>query len=329
MVAGFLPDGELIYSMQGYLGFVLIGTSLGVRIGIVGGNGDLTIGALIPTDGPVLCFEGQDKFVWFGWSNYDGSVDRSGLGRIDLETFSNSESLAPAYASDLMAEAEAVGATTSVVTFQGLRVFSVNGTGGSVWAEDPDVLVSTGYVETGLFDYGLTDTKLSLYVDVSFVEAGGSTTVQMGLNRQPFVTLATLTDSPSPIGTGEARAEEFEIRVELARDSVDEGVGPTLRSFTVRALPASPNAEVIVVPLLIGPSIQQLNGFAHECDSFEQRDNVVSLCASKEVVLYREGAQSWSVVVDAYQLDVKDVFFNADEELGINGTCLTRLKVVT
>jgi len=328
VVAGFLPDGELIHSMQGYLGFVLIGTSLGVRVGIVGSNGDLTVGALIPTDDPVLCFEGQDKYVWFGWSTFENTPN-TGLGRLNLETFSNTEALVPAYASDLMIEPAAASSTTTVVTFQGRRVFSLNGTTfGIVYMEDLDNLVPSGQIDSGLFDYGLTDEKLSLFVDLSFIADGGSTTVSLSLDRGSFVDLATLTNSNSPIGTGEARADEFEVRMTLNRDSSDTDVGPILRSWALRSQPATPVTEEIVVPLLIGPVLDQAGGFAEEVDAIGQIDNVVDLCRSKQAALYKEGIRSWTVIVADYQVLVRELYYGRDEERGLNATCLVRLKVV-
>lgn len=327
VVAGFLPDGELIQSMQGYLGFVLIGTSEGVRMGIPGGNGDLTIGALIPTDEPVLCFEGQDKFVWFGWSGFEGASE-AGLGRIDLETFSNTESLAPAYASDLMATGTETGDVTSVVTFQGIRVFTINGSDGSVWAEDTSSLVAQGELDSGLFDYGLTDEKLSLYIDIAHIVGAGSTTVWMSVDRADFSALATITEHVDPIGTGEARAHEFEVRLVLARDGSDVTVGPTIKSWTLRVQPVTLITEEIIVPLLIGPKHMEDGGFSHGVDVFAQADNIVELCRSKEVTLYQEGLRSWSVIVQDYEQTIHDLFYGADHELGFNATCPTRLKVV-
>lgn len=101
VVAGRLPDGEVITSITGYLGFIVLGSDKGVRFATVSDTGNLEIGAFIPVGtGSVKAFEGQDRFAWFGWPSFD-SVD-SGLGRLDLQNFSDVERLAPAYASDLM-----------------------------------------------------------------------------------------------------------------------------------------------------------------------------------------------------------------------------------
>lgn len=327
VVAAFLPDGEILYSLAGYLGFVLLGTSKGVRVGIVGGNGDLTVGAFIPTGAPVRCFEGQEQFVWFGWSQYEGTD--GGLGRINLETFSDPESLAPAYASDLMAGTQSNA--TACVTFQDRRVFTVdNGALAGVYAEEPGTLVASGEIDTGLFDYGLVEEKLSLYVDTSHVShEGGSHEILVSLDRGSFVSLGSFTDDHFPVATGEARAHEFELRYTLARDGVDASVGPVVRTFALRAHPATPMTEQFVIPLLIGPQITRIDGFDEPTDSLAMAENIVNLCRTKEVTVYQEGARSWSVIVDAYQAEHHDVWVAHDSSLGVNATYSVRLKTVT
>lgn len=322
VVAGFLPDGETVHSMQGYLGFVLIGTSKGLRVGIVGGNGDLTIGAFIPTDAPVRCFEGQDRFVWFGWTNHEDTS--SGLGRVDLQTFSNADALAPAYASDLMATGT-VDATVSVVTFQDRRVFTVSASG--VWAEDAD-LVDSGTLDTGTFDFGLTDEKLSLYVDSDAREADGGVTFHLSVDGGSFGSLGDPGDTNIPLATGEARGHDFELRIELTRDGLDATLGPVVTMWALRAQPVSPVTEQIVVPLRIAPTLTRADGVIENVDSFGQYEHVVSLCRTKEVVQYTLGSRAWSVVVSDYQLDVHDVWIGADSALGMKGTCLVQMRTV-
>ena len=80
--AGALPIGEQIYSMFGYLGYVMIGTNKGVRVATSDANGDLVIGPTLETPEPVRCFTADGRFVWYGLTNFDGTS--GGLGRIDL-----------------------------------------------------------------------------------------------------------------------------------------------------------------------------------------------------------------------------------------------------
>lgn len=326
VVAGFLPDGELIHSMQGYLGLVLIGTSKGVRVAIPADSGDLTIGAFIPTDDPVLCFEGQGTFVWFGWSGFEGT--HSGLGRLNLETFSDNDNLAPAYASDLMVPGT-TQPTVSIATFQNLRVFSVaSAGGGSVWAEHSTNLVATGEIDSGLFDFGLTDDKLSLFVDMSHIHVGGSHSVYLSLDRGTFGLLATMTDEHFAIPTGEATGREFEVRIALARDSTDLADGPTIRSWALRSQPIAPSVEEITVPLRIGPTQRRRDGVVDHLDPVAQYETIRTLRRTAEVTTYAEGDRGWSVIVADYELDVHGVWVGSDVGLGFTGTAVVRLKEV-
>lgn len=68
VMAAALPDGEVAYAIASYLGYVLIGLNTGWRFGMPDGQGNVTFGALVETSAPVECFEGQDRFVWFGMS---------------------------------------------------------------------------------------------------------------------------------------------------------------------------------------------------------------------------------------------------------------------
>lgn len=331
VIAGILPDGETIRSMQGYLGFVLIGTDTGVRVGVVGSNSELTIGALVPTDMAVRCFEGQGAHVWFGWSGFEGSSD-CGLGRLSLETFSDPDAFAPAYASDLMAANMTVGFETySVVTFQDRRVFAMNGgAAGAVFAETPDQLVASGQIDSGVMDFGLTDEKLSLYVDSAHaVTHGGSHTFALAVDQATFGTLGTGSPGHFSLATGEARGHDFEIRVLMERDSVELNEGPTLTMWALRAQPVAPITEEIVVPLRIAPVIRRSDGVREEVDPVVQAENISTLCATKDVVRYTEGMRAWSVIVADYQTDVHEVWIADDATLGFKGTCLVRLFTVT
>lgn len=330
VVAGVLPDGEIIRSMYGYLGFVLIGTDRGVRVGVVGSNSELTIGALIPTDMAVHCFEGQGAHVWYGWSGFEGSSD-CGLGRLSLETFSDPDALAPAYASDLMAADLSVGfETKSVVTFQDIRVFAMNGgAAGAVFAEDTSQLVAEGQIDSGVVDFGLTDEKLSLYVDTAHAAThDGSHTFSLSVDHGTFGLLGSAGAGHHPLATGEARGNVFELRVTLARDATDASAGPVLTMWALRAQPVPPVIEEIIVPLRIAPQIQRSDGVIENVNPITQAEHISTLCRTKEVVTYTEGTRAWSVIVADYQTDVHDVWIADDASLGFKGTSQVRLLTV-
>jgi hypothetical protein len=148
------------------------------------------------------------------------------------------------------------------------------------------------------------------------------------VDRAPFVLLATMEAEHFPIGTGEARGHEFEIRIVLRRDAVATNTGPTIRSWALRSHPATQQTEQITVPLLIAPKIQRRDGVTEEIDPAVQVDNISTLVNTKEVVSYTEGDRGWSVIVADYQFDVHDVWVGSDTGLGVAGTCIVRMKSV-
>ena len=109
--------------------------------------------------GPVYCAEGQDRFVWFGWSNNTDS-GFSGLGRVDLTVFN--KTLQPAYATDLMSNVTGT-VSSAVTTSAGVRAFMVTGQG--IFTENGS-LVSSGWVTSGQITHGITDPKVTVFQGV-------------------------------------------------------------------------------------------------------------------------------------------------------------------
>ena len=99
-VAAEFPAGEIVHKLYYYLGFMIIGTSKGIRVAMVNDqDGSLSYGPLIvETNQPVYDFAGRDRFIWCtaGVGDTDG-----GLVRIDLGQTIENEPLRFAYANDL------------------------------------------------------------------------------------------------------------------------------------------------------------------------------------------------------------------------------------
>jgi hypothetical protein len=315
-VAAELPDGEIVRSMQGYLGFVLIGTNKGIRFGQPDGDGNLELGGLIDDALDVRCFEGQDRFVWFGWSQYDATS--TGLGRMDLSVFNGSR---PAYASDLMATEN--GNVLSVVTFQGIRVFTVSADG--VFAQDTP-LVASGTLETGRISYGIFDSKVSLFVNVNHEPLAGSIDVEFKRDNGDYAfigTQATTVGSvQSDFPTSRARAENFDIRLTLTRASGDTATGPTIGRVTLRSSPAAQRSERIFVPLLLGKNQKLLNGSVH---GRSVTDDLTFLAALEDgsPVSYQEASLTYTVIVEDHDWRPHHI---EDDRLSFNGTYNVQLK---
>lgn len=316
--AGQLPDGEVVRSIYGYLGFIMIGTDNGVRFCLPDTNGNLEVGALIETSAPVFCFEGQEEFIWFGWTNYDS--EHTGLGRCDLRTIVNN--VAPAYATDLMADSQ--GTVNSVVTFQGRRFFSVALSG--VFLE-ASYKVARGQIDSGLISYGIPEEKISVFVDVRYLSLHGSDQVWLARSDGVFTLLGTNTNlnQTKQFETNGARAEFLEIRHVLLRDSTDTTLAPILTRHTLKSQVTAIMGEYIILPILLAAREKVANN-ERVRDVVEELAFLKSLRNDRTVVPYQEG-------VTVYQVSAEDYEFRPSHmskaiRPGYQGTMIMKLKVV-
>jgi hypothetical protein len=96
VIAAEFPVGEIVHKIHYYLGYMMIGTNLGVRVAQVSDDGSINYGPLIvQTTQPCYDFASRDHYVWCATS-VDGEP---GVIRIDLSA--EIETLRFAWANDL------------------------------------------------------------------------------------------------------------------------------------------------------------------------------------------------------------------------------------
>lgn len=292
IVAGELPDGEVVSSIGGYLGFIVLGTSRGTRFCDVDAQGNLSIGPVIETPAPVYAFEPQDRFIWFGYTNYD--TVSTGLGRLDITEFTNT--LTPSYASDLMVTGQ--GAILSIATFQNLRVFSVSGLG--IYAEAA-TFVTSGTLETGESGFGLPDPKTAIFVHTDTEPLVGSLQVELAGSDGSFVVVGSESDALSTTDNFPANnlsSERFEVRLTLTRAT--STTGPTFLRWTLKVIPTTTDgpAELFHIPLMLYPVIN-LHGVEYPVDVEFERNVISELRSTRQVVQYQEfGTTYTGIIVD-------------------------------
>lgn len=306
IVAATLPDGEIGYSIGSYLGFVFIGTNKGVRMAAADANGDLTLGALIPTTMPVRCFEGQDRFVWFGNSSIDGSYPTLdspdldaifptapvvGLGRMDLTTFTVTE-VTPAYANDLVSP-EVAGETRSVVTFSGLRVFSIDS--GGVYYET-DTLMPGGWLNQGIITFSVEDNKTALYAQMKWEPLNGSVYLDMSFDSLGYARFGEYTTQDSirsqNTDLGGVVFSRAEPRYILLRDAVDTWNGPRVTRFELRSRPTRGRASRWTLPIL-NHEVIELDGTVENRDPLIEYDRLIDLVESGIMFVYQESKRAY------------------------------------
>lgn len=284
-VAVSLPDGEIAYTIASYLGFVLIGGARGFRAATIESDGTLTYGRLVGEGRPVRCFEGQDRFVWFGQDDGDVAL----LGRMDLSTFA--DPLTPAWANDLESENSGVlsgVATLGAATGLGKRLFVVDE--GGIYIEQ-DTLVESGWLLSGEATFGTNDGKRGMYAQVFHQKiTGGTVSLAVALDQGAFEVLGTNSGGLS-MGNLPLPPQQFqtiETRLTLSRSADDHFTGPAVTRAEVRALVVPGRATKWQVPLLISDQIE--NQYVSEARSVvEDYEYLMDLVTGRRPVTLRIG----------------------------------------
>lgn len=294
-IAAELPEGEIVRSLFSYVGYLVIGSDLGVRLGAIGADGNITLGQLIPTPSRVLALTGQDRFVWFDYTKYDATSH--GLGRLDLSTFT--APLTPAYASDLMMAPTGSGFLVyAVATFQNLRVFTVGGHG--LYAQSPNK-VATGTLDGGDISFGITDDKVATTLDVSHEPLLGSHGASLSVNGGAFASLGTHTEggAEGPFTIPETRGERFEVRHTLNRKATDTPVGPTLTRSTFSSYPVPRRpSEVFEVWLRLTTNEATSNGNTASRDPRVLLDDLIALEEAGTVIDFQLGDRTYRGLIE-------------------------------
>ncbi len=330
-----LPEGEVINTMLEYSGYILLGTTLGFRLGQFTQTGGVSYGPLnevgnvykestrvyetstINTGlhylgGGVTHFEPEDKFVWFNWQRYDdfsvaetGTGRYFGLGRIDLSQLVNE--LQPAYAPDIMVPDTYYTSGTSVSVdclcyFNKKLYFGTNYAG--VWGET-SVYAVNGYLKTGKINYGTAEQKRFVRLELKgTVSSGGSDSIYTEISAQdPDSTANTFTygaGSTSPSLTLiDLYGEYAEILFKLTSTTTTGAVTPVLNRWTLRSLPIPERQEEIYLPIILKDNVAHNLSSVTGLNPYDEFQTLRALLQSRVVVPLTMGDETVDVIVDS------------------------------
>jgi hypothetical protein len=311
IVAVTLPDGEVGYKIEEYLGYIFIGTSEGVRMAQPDANGDLLLGSVIPTAEPVQAFEGQDRFMWYGVSSMDpGYVPVNsdtadvfpttpvpGLGRLDLSTFTTGP-LTPAFANDIAAWDEGAAVVSAIATWLGRKVFTV--TDGGVYYEGAD-LVPAGWLTQGSMSFSVEDLKAALYMQAKWVpNCQGFLFLDLAYDSSSYARYARIPVTPDSIRSDNinlygTKFSRIDVRFVVVRCSVDNTKGPIPTRWELRAFPVKGQASRWDVPVMIADEVD-INGMVESRNSLDDKTALLNLIQNGTVFQYQESGQSYQVL---------------------------------
>lgn len=323
--AGTIPTGETAYAIFGYSGFVCIGTSRGFRIAAENSDGSLQVGALVDLGVAVKSFNAIGRFVYFGWSAYDSSS--SGIGKIDLSVFTNSDDLVPAYASDLMAASQ--GVVSDIVVFDNGAgtVKPYFSTTDKLWSQ-ASTPVASGMLTSGYASYGIADPKTAVGVIVRTEPLNGAVVVSLtNAAAGTSATVDTLNVAGSTGSTLTVRnvvGSEFELTFTLTPSGA---VAPAVTTAVLLSRPAPASGQYWSVPLLLAEDLMGNDKVRRPMDVWAELRHIRSLRSpSTTPVNFQIGNQTFTVFVDDYQNHPHHTSHKRDS---YSSTCVVILKDLT
>lgn len=306
---------------------IVLGTSIGFRYAPIDGlTTGLDYGPAVEI-GPVrnmvaeavITPDGRlDTFVWGTWSNINNGSN-SGLVKIRLTRFT--EPGVPAYASDVYSSGG--GTVLCVASLSGRRYFgvSIDGFYGATADRVPQGTLSTGRIR-----YGVLENKIFSDVRWRTSPLVGSVITDITFDNGNVVNAGVQSHAGSVSNdyssVGPVAAEWGEITFTLVRDAGDTTVGPTLRWWMLRGVPAPEGTLQFIVPIRLTDLEQTPLGPAKTVGVLDEIDFLFSLASSKDIVKYQEGTRSYDVYVNA-------VDFRADQwdrmDHNLMGICMVEL----
>ena len=320
-VAAELPLGEIVTTIDAYLGFVIIGLTTGLRFCSSDSDGNLVVGPLIETGTSVSAFAAIGPYLYFGWTNYDATS--TGIGRLDIGTQISANQ--PAYASDLMADVQ--GEVVDIHEFGGGVVFTVAGHG--AYRPHPTNKVASGYLNSGIYRWGVPDAKFIPKWDLRTEPLNGTVNFEVSLNDGSFLTVGIDSiqgSSESTFDGLEDKVFEAEAKITMIRSGTDSTKGPVLTRWMARAYAAPLRSQIFSVPLLLHHKLN-VRGNEYWIDVDKELALLRDLVESPRVVTYQENFETYPVIVEDVRWEPVDSASNHNS-WDWNGTCTLIMRSV-
>jgi hypothetical protein len=253
-VAAEMPVGERVHKIFYYLGYMMIGTSKGIRAAVVSDqDGSINYGPLIvETTQPCYDFAARDKYVWCA----TGVGGEPGTIRVDLGN--ELETLRFAYANDIYYPG-VTGHVTTTCAFAGsttslmFATAYADSTNGYVYAEDASILMESGYLTTGYIRYGTLEPKnFKRLLGRGDFTYGSLTLETIDKDGTPYdhITYDSGTESVEVTTSNPETAQEYvAYNFILTRDTTTTSQGPIFKGYQAKATIATPRQRIIKFPV--------------------------------------------------------------------------------
>lgn len=262
ITAAELPVGETVFKISYYLGYMAIGTNLGMRVADVGSlDGSIAYGPLLfETTQPVYDFAFRDKYIWAS----TGVQSQSGVIRVNLGT--QISQLVFAYAFDIYDSTDTLAHNTTACAFIGdtdRLAFCSAGSTGKIYIESEFTLIQEGYLQTGYIRYNTLEAKIFKLIQARINTYNGAFAIdsiaETGTNFR-IGTFAQGETVPEINISYPAGAQQYlGFRFTMNRSDLDSTLGPLFTGYQTKSLAAIPRQRLIQYPLFC---------YDHEMDKF-------------------------------------------------------------
>lgn len=350
IVAQEMPRGEVATTIETYMGtYIAVGSTRGVRIGMVGSSGRIDLGPLsVKSDLPVYSIMGLGEYLWAGGSvtpelGADGLTvtNRYGLYKTSLSNNlpdSNGDATSVyAYARDLYYDG-ATAATSKIVGIapvgQTDRVaFAIDGIG--VVMEDATTLVPRGYLTTGRIRMDTWEDKLFAFLRVASSVTDGRLTTQWRGEDTDWATLYSWnTDDVRRVDTEASdRLPHLwvQYRFILTRGDASLAHTPVLTGYQVRSQPSGVVMRNIRLVLQCSSVERTTSGLRVERETWSRIEALEAAESRGGPVLYQDlgTGESSLALIEKCQFVVQNVPSFPIDRGNPGGLLLVTLRKVT
>lgn len=288
------PSGELVRAIDFFSGFLVIGTSKGVRVAQSSQSGLLSYGPLIELgDVYGVAFEGRFAYVTCASLPTFGGP---GVVKLDMTRFT--APYTPAYAGAYPISAS--GYTPYDVGVASEQVVCLLGNATNVQVQKTTAgTYGTGEMWTGEITFGVDEPKNVESVEVRFDALATGESVKVDIyDKQGGTLLASKTEA-QVLSTSltlddftEILSESYELKLTAVGNVV-------IRRWTTRAVPApSRIPEEIILPVVVGREVVTDDGTTLRMDGYKAWTYLLDKMRTKSKVLLQFGNEDVDVWVD-------------------------------
>ena len=328
-----LPDGERVNAIHFYLGYLIVGTSKGVRICPVNVNGDLTLGPLlVETSYGVNGFTERGTYIYAATKAKDSLENINGiLIRIDLSQQFDDGTFAYAYDLEYESTPDSSDCTEVYnIDSRLVMVIQENGNAGELQVEHTTNKRSSGWLRTGKIRYGTIEPKFFRYINLQCTTGQGDNiqvyTVDKFGTESSIVVISEGLSNQDILITAPSTKQEYMAFKFVFNNATDDQDLPILEAYQIKSTPATRRQRLHQYPLSCYDNemdrFNSIFGYDGRAMEFIQRIEAIEETGKfVNVTDYRTGEQ--------YQGVIEEVRFSNESSPDKNSSGFGGLLLVT